>query len=110
MAQDNLPDLPLLFDFDPAELKNQQALCDLMRNAIMDAVHPDARKEGCMEETFEGYPSPLVCRALAGIIAEFLSWLALGGEKGDDPDEFYEEFLAKLREYWKDPKLPNASH
>ena len=47
----------------------------------------------------------MVCRALAGIIAEFLSWLALSAQKGEDPDELYEEFLAQLRVHWKDPRL-----
>lgn len=100
MTQDNVSGLPPMFDFDPAESK-QQALCDLMRNAIIEAVQPD--KEVCEENTFQDYHPPLVCRALAGILAEFLSWLALSMERGEDPDELYEEFLAQLRVYWKDP-------
>jgi hypothetical protein len=102
MAQDNQSGLPPLFDFDPPASK-QQALCDLMRNAIVESVQPD--KDVCEEDTFQDYHSPMVCRALAGIIAEFLSWLALSRQKGEDPDEFYEEFLDQLRVYWKDPDL-----
>jgi hypothetical protein len=62
MAQDNQSGFPPLFDFDTAASK-QQALCDLMRNAIVDAVQTD--KEACMEDTFEDYHPPMVCRALA---------------------------------------------
>ena len=100
MAQGNVPDLPPLFDFDPAASK-EQALGELMLNAIVEAVQPD--KDVGLEDTFQDYHSAMVCRALAGIIAESLSWLALSAQQREDRDELYEEFLAQLRVHWKDP-------
>lgn len=102
MAHDNIPDLPPLFDFDPAASK-EQALGELMLNAIVEAVQPD--EDVGLEDTFQDYHSPMVCRALAGIIAKSLSWLALSAQKDDDPDELYKEFLAQLRVHWKAPDL-----
>ena len=69
MTQDNL------HEWDLKNPDERQALSDKMREAILDAVQPDARRLGLAEEeTLQHLDQVIFRKALAGLVATLLSF------------------------------------